>query len=95
VDNGKPVRIEKKAILENLGTDDFHRYWDRVCEAYGLSLAYLVTQHFVLNPDWLPSENMVTPLMVFLTHVKGFDRIHEEQRRFLEFWFWASVFSNR
>src|SRR5687767_4746829 len=85
VDNGKPIRIDKKSILENLGTYDFHRYWDRACEAYGLSLDYLVTQHFVLNPDWLPSENMVIPLMVFLTHVKGFDRVHEEQRKFLEF----------
>lgn len=95
VDNGKPISIEKKSILENLDTDAFHRYWDRTCEAYRLSLDYLVTQHFVLNRDWLPSENMVLPLMVFVCQVKGFDRIHEEQRKFLEFWFWASVFSNR
>jgi hypothetical protein len=38
---------------------------------------------------------MIIPLMVFLTHIKGFDRINEGQRKFVEFWFWASVFANK
>ena len=58
--------------------EDFHRHWDRACGFYKLSLDYLVNQHFVLNRDWLPSENMVIPLMVFLSHVKAFDRIDED-----------------
>jgi hypothetical protein len=62
---------------------------------YKESIDYLVTQHFVINRSWLPSENMVIPLMVFLSQVKGFDRIDESQRKFLEFWFWSSVFANR
>ena len=94
MESGKPIRIDKKTILENLDADDFHRHWDRACESYRLSLDYLVNQHFVLNRDWLPSENMVIPLMVFLSHVKGFDRIDEARRKFLEFWFWSSVFAN-
>jgi hypothetical protein len=90
-----PVTIDKKAILENLEPEDFDRHWDRAAKSYKDCLDYLVAQHFVVNRNWLPSENMVIPLMVFLGHVKGFDRINEEQRKFLEFWFWSSVFANR
>lgn len=95
VEKGNPITIDKKAILENLEPEDFDRHWDRASMFYKESIDYLVTQHFVLNRNWLPSENMVIPLMVFLSHVKGFDRIDEEQRKFLEFWFWSSVFANR
>lgn len=95
VEKGKPITIDKKAILENLEPEDFDRHWDRASMFYKESIDYLVTQHFVLNRNWLPSENMVIPLMVFLSHVKGFDRIDEERRQFLEFWFWSSVFANR
>jgi hypothetical protein len=95
VDKGQAIKIEKKAILENLEPEDFNRHWDRASEFYKESIDYLVVQHFVLNRDWLPSENMVIPLMIFLSHVKKFDRIDEGQRHFLEFWFWSSVFANR
>ncbi len=95
IESNKPIRIDKKVILESLDADDFHRNWDRACDSYRLCLDYLLNQHFILNRDWLPSENMVVPLMVFLSHVKGFDRIHEAQRKFLEFWYWSSVFANR
>jgi len=94
-EKGRPVTIDKKAILENLEPADFDRHWDRAAVLYKDTLDYLVRQHFVLTRDWLPSENMVIPLMIFLARVKGFDRIDEEQRRFLEFWFWSSVFANR
>ena len=94
-ETGKPIRIDKKSILENLDADDFHRHWDRGCEFYRLSLDYLINQHLVLNREWIPSENMIVPLIIFLGHVKGFDRIDEAQRRFLEFWFWSCVLSNR
>ena len=95
IEKGKTVSIDKKAILEELEPEDFIRHWDRTTECYALALDYLISQHFVLNRSWLPSENMIIPLMVFLSHVKGFDRIDEKQRKFLEYWFWASVFANR
>ncbi len=95
LEKGRAVTIDKKSILENLEAADFDRHWDRASDLYKDSLDYLVRQHFVLTRDWLPSENMVIPLMIFLDRVKGFDRIDEEQRKYLEFWFWASVFANR
>lgn len=95
VEKDHPVTIDKKAILENLEPADFDKHWGRAALFYKESLDYLVAQHFVLNRSWLPSENMVIPLMVFLSHVREFSRIDEGQRKFLEFWFWSSVFSNR
>jgi hypothetical protein len=95
VEKGQPINIDKKAILESLEPEDFDRHWDRASQFYKDSIDHLVVQHFVLNRNWLPSENMVIPLMIFLSHVKKFDRIDEEQRKFLEFWFWSSVFANR
>jgi hypothetical protein len=95
VEKGLPVTIDKKAILENLEPADFDKHWDRASLLYKDSIDHLVAQHFVLNRNWLPSENMVIPLMIFLSHVKGFSRNDEARRKFLEFWFWASVFANR
>lgn len=95
VEKCSPITIDKKAILENLEPEDFEHHWGRASRLYLESIEYLVNQHFVLNRNWLPSENMVIPLMIFLCHVRGFDRIDEGQRKFLEFWFWSSVFSNR
>jgi len=89
------LTIDKKAILENLEPEDFDAHWDTVTRAYENTLDHLVAQHFVLHRRWLPSDNMVIPLMVFHTQVKGFDRVTEDQRRFIEFWFWSSVFANR
>jgi hypothetical protein len=43
----------------------------------------------------MPSENMLIPVMMFRWQIGGFNRINEEQRHFLEYWYWSSVFSNR
>lgn len=89
------LTIDKKAILENLEPADFVRHWDSVTRSYTHTLDHLVKQHFALSPKWLPSENMVIPLMLFHHRIGGFDRIDESRRQFLEFWYWSSVFANR
>jgi len=43
----------------------------------------------------MPSENMLVPLMIFLRTLRSFDKMSEEQRKFLEFWYWSAVFSNK
>ncbi len=65
-----------------------------MCLLYKQSLHYLIQQHYILSQSWMPSENMLVPLMMFLREVKKFDAISEVQRRFLEYWYWASVFAN-
>jgi hypothetical protein len=89
------ISIDKNFILKSLDAHDFERHWDGVCQLYVESLQYLAQQHYMLSQSWMPSENMVIPIMMFLRQIKGFDRMSEEQRQFLEYWYWASVFSNR
>ncbi|MFM7202806.1 MAG: DUF262 domain-containing protein [Myxococcota bacterium] len=94
-EQGKNPDIDKKAILELLDADTFTRHWDIVCNLYRQSVEYLIKQYYIPSLDWIPSENMLIPLMLFLRTIKAFERMSEHQRQFLEFWFWGSVFSNR
>jgi hypothetical protein len=95
-ERGGQVKIDRSYILEHLEAADFQRLWDEVCTLYAAVLYYLDGQHYILSQEWMPSENMLIPLMIFLREIGGsFDRIGEEQRRFIEFWYWASVFANR
>jgi len=89
------ISIDKDFILKSLDAHDFERHWEDVCKLYIESLHYLAHQHYILSQSWMPSENMVIPVMMFLRQIKSFDRMNEEQRQFLEYWYWASVFSNR
>ena len=90
------IKIDKSYILEHLEADDFVQLWDEICTLYAATLHYLDKQHYILAQAWMPSENMLIPLMIFLRTIGGtFDQISETQRRFIEFWYWASVFANR
>ena len=95
VESGKPIKIDKGAILTNLDAADFQQHWDTVCKLYVDSLTYLANQHYILSQDWMPSENMVIPIMVFLREIKSFGQMTQTQKEFLQFWYWSSVFSNR
>lgn len=92
--NDRPS-IDKQTILRTLGPGDFDRHWKNQCDGYAECLEYLSRQHYILSPDWMPSENMLLPMMEFRRHIGGFGRMNERQRAFLEFWYWPSVFSNR
>ncbi len=89
------ISIEKEFILKNLEHDDFTRYWQVVCPLYVKTIAYLNKNHWILSQDWLPSENMLIPLMIFLRQIKEFDNMNQDQKRFLEYWYWSSTFANR
>ncbi len=95
IERGVTIEIDKTYILKHLEADDFKSHWDAVCDLYARTLHYLASQHYILSQDWMPSENMVIPLMIFLREIGGFDAMNEEQRRFIEFWYWASIFANR
>ena len=44
----------------------------------------------------MPYENMIIPLMNFLKEIGGdFHRMTPKQKKFIEFWYWNSVFSFR
>jgi hypothetical protein len=93
---GGQIQIDKSYILGHLEDIDFQHHWDEVCTLYAAAIRYLDSQHFILAQSWIPSENMLIPLIIFLRTIGGgFDRMDEGQRRFIEFWYWASVFANR
>lgn len=94
-ERGSQIKIDKSYILEHLEAADFQRLWDEVCTFYAATVRYLDTQHYILSQAWMPSENMLIPLIIFLREIGGFDRMGEDQRRFIQFWYWASVFANR
>lgn len=95
-ERGGQLKIDRSYILEHLEAEDFQQLWDEVCTLYAAALRYLDSQHYILAQSWMPSENMLIPLMIFLRTIGGgFDRMGEPQRRFIEFWYWASVFANR
>lgn len=88
--------IDKGYILKNLGPDNFNQYWDEVCDLYVDSLNFLYDNRFMLAQSWLPSENMILPLMMFFRELHFSKHpLNQEQYEFLVFWFWASVFANR
>ena len=93
--NHSSASIEKQFILKNLEAKDFKENWQSVCDLYNRSLNYLIDQYFIVSQSWMSSENMIIPLMMYLKEIKGFENMNESQREFIEYWYWASVFSNR
>jgi hypothetical protein len=86
--------VDKDYILRILQPSDFSEYWDEVCNLYVDALQFLFVNYFILSQDWMASENMLLPLMIFLRDIGGADAMNREQFRFLEFWFWSSIFAS-
>lgn len=91
----RAISIDKQTILTDLTAEDFRTHWDQVCKTYSECIDYLRNNHYIISQTWIPSENMLLPLMMMRRAIKGFDQLSEAQRAFLQFWFWASIFSNR
>lgn len=88
--------IDKSYILKHLLPEHFNQYWGEVCGLYSQALRFLYDNRFMISQKWLPSENMVLPLMMFFRELKiRREELEQEQLEFLKFWFWASVFANR
>ena len=88
--------IDKSYILKNLNADHFNQHWAEVCQLYAESLAFLYENRLMLSQKWLPSENIILPLMMFRRELKLMKQpLAQKQLEFLKFWFWASVFAER
>lgn len=90
-------RVAQAYILQGLNAEHFNEYWDTVCELYKKSLDWLHENHIVISQSWMPYENMLIPLIMFLKGLPGqdFSQMSENQRKFLIFWYWSSIFSQR
>lgn len=88
--------IERSYILQHLSAEDFSKYWKAVCEWYRKTLDFLYENHFILSQSWIPYENMLIPLMMFLKEIGGvFSQMTEKQLKFIRFWYWSSIFAQR
>lgn len=95
-DKDKGIEIHRTFILTQLGAEHFNTYWDEVTKWYRHSLEYLYKNNFLISQSWMPYENMLIPMIIFLRELGGgFDNINEEQSKFLKYWYWASIFSQR
>lgn len=91
-----PKEINRNYILTSLNADDFIKWWDKLCDLYKTVLDFLYQNNFIISQDWMPYENMIIPLMNFLNEIGGdFHQMTPPQKRFVEYWYWNSVFSLR
>lgn len=92
---GGRIKIDKSYILEQLTAEDFNNYWDYTVKLYTETLEYLIEQKYIVSQSWIPSENMLIPIMMFRSQIKEFSQMTDNQRKFIEFWYWSSIFANR
>ena len=91
-----PKEINRNYILSSLNAEDFKSWWDKLCKMYKLTLDFLFQNHFIISQDWMPYDNMIIPLMNFLNEIGGdFHMMTAAQKRFVEYWYWNSVFAMR
>jgi len=92
VSNAK--NIDRAYILGNLTADHFAELWEVVCSWYRMTLDFLYQNNMLLSQSWIPYENMIIPMMVFLKEINGnFSQMTENQHKYLVYWYWASIFS--
>ncbi|MDM8553704.1 DUF262 domain-containing protein [Desulfococcaceae bacterium HSG7] len=88
--------IARSSILKHLTPKHFNEHWKPVCQWYKQTLDFLYENHMIIAQSWMPYENMLIPLMMFLKEIGGnFSQMTERQNKFLKFWYWASIFAQR
>lgn len=89
--------IDKGYILSKLKADHFTKNWENVSRLYIDTIEFLDKNNYVTTQDWIPHNNMLIPLMQFLNNIdsKSFTQMTQIQMEFLEYWYWASIFSQR
>lgn len=92
--NGKEV--DRNYILTELKAEDFTLWWDKLCEYYRVTLDFLYENSLIISQDWMPYENMLIPLMIFLKELGGdYHKMTQPQKDFLIFWYFNAIFSLR
>ena len=91
-----PKEINRNYILTSLYAEDFKDWWDKLCKLYRITLDFLYQNNYIISQDWMPYDNMIIPLINFLKEIGGdFHQMNSQQKKFVEYWYWNSVFSLR
>ena len=90
------VNVDQSYILKELSIAHFINNWDEICLLFRNVLLWLSENKFVFSQTWIPYTNMIIPLMMFLKEIGGdFSLMSENQKEFITYWYWMSVFSQR
>jgi hypothetical protein len=88
--------IDRTFILTQLDHTHFNKYWDEIISCYKKSLDFLYDNNYNISQTWLPYENMIIPLTIFIYTLKGnYSQISEYQKEFIDYWYWSAIFSLR
>lgn len=89
--------IGRTYILMNLTHTHFTKHWEKLCILYTKCFEYLHKNHYLLTQNWMPYENMIIPLIIFLREIphNDFSEINEIQSEIIRYWYWSSIFSLR
>jgi len=91
-----PKEIHRNYILTELKSEDFIEWWDILCGYYKVSLDYLYENNFTISQDWMPYENMLIPIIIFLKELNGsFHKMSQNNKDFFSYWYFASALSIR
>jgi hypothetical protein len=94
VSDGKD--IDRTFILTKVDHNHFSKYWSELLECYKNALDYLYDNSFLISQSWIPYENMLISLILFLHQLGGkTSQISEYQKDFIFFWYWSAIFSLR
>lgn len=95
VSGGK--EIDRAYILKELTARHFEEHWNEVVQLYVKCLAFLRENKLILSLEYMPYEAMLVPMMVFLKNLpsQDFSQASADQMRFLKWWYWGSIFSER
>jgi hypothetical protein len=89
-------KIDKGHILNKLTVTHFIEHWNNVCDWYIQTLNFLADNCFIIAQSWMSYETMLVPLIIFRKELgKDFSQMTQEQSKFIHYWYWASIFSQR
>jgi hypothetical protein len=93
----KGKNVDRAYILKELNSNHFKEYWEKICSLYKDVLDFLYDEYFIMSQSWMPYENMLIPLMIFLRNLpnEDFSQMTENQLDFIHYWYWAAIFSQK
>ncbi|KZZ86226.1 GmrSD restriction endonuclease domain-containing protein [Bacillus sp. SJS] len=93
----KGKEVDRTYILTNLNYNHFNSYWEQVCDLYKKVIDFLIKENYIISQSWMPYENMIIPLLIFLKELDGndFSQMNEKQNEFISYWYWSSILSQR
>lgn len=95
--SGEFDKVDKAILLKRVKAEHFKAHWDEMTNLMVKTLQFLHDQKLLISVRWLPYDNILVPLMMFFRALgqRGQSTPSEKQWKFLQWWYWAAIFSER